>query len=35
MELGVVAAWMRSETSALDPTLAVKIEAMTKRGRPT
>jgi putative ABC transport system permease protein len=31
MEPGVVAAWMRSETSALDPTLPVKIEAMTKR----
>jgi predicted permease len=31
MQPSIVAAWMRSETSALDPTLPVKIEAMTAR----
>jgi ABC-type antimicrobial peptide transport system permease subunit len=31
MDPSVVAAWLRSETSALDPTLPIKIETMTER----
>src|SRR5580704_947968 len=31
MDPSVVAAWIRSETSALDPTLPIKIETMTER----
>jgi predicted permease len=31
MDPSVVAAWMRSETSALDPALPIKIETMTQR----
>jgi predicted permease len=31
MDPGVMATWIRAETKALDPTLPVKIEAMTER----